>query len=377
MPKRAFTLIELLVVIAIIAILIGLLLPAVQKVRDAANRAACQSNMKQLVIAAQAYHGDHMAFPPGLSQTAVPSQYESEISGAGIASSFFGSSVFSYLLPYVEGGNVITDGGWHYTDPDNGVGNGSGILVFDNARSSGSISQSAPTAAVIKVFLCPGDGFTENPVYLSVNISGDGDEDDLALMQGWYGLTSYLGNAGTKFLPVDEVAEGLADGIYFLTGTASLPTKNQSPVNIEQITDGLSTTLMFGERYHSDPVFDKTQNQFNIYPIESWGAWGWNGGPWAASHVLNGTNSFTASMGPFNKGDAIPINFTLAQIPYGDITDNDNFVINRLGAWGSGHSSGANFAMCDGSVKFIATTVDYTILKALSTRAGGEPIGDY
>src|SRR5439155_8583988 len=106
-PRRAgFTLIELLVVIAIIALLIGLLLPAVQKVRDAAARSQCQNNLKQLALAAHNYHNDRKAFPPGVYQLpfAAPPKFR-------------GVTLFVYLLPYLEQDNLFR--GWDFTDPLN------------------------------------------------------------------------------------------------------------------------------------------------------------------------------------------------------------------------------------------------------------------
>jgi len=375
--RQGFTLIELLVVIAIIAILIGLLLPAVQKVRAAAARAQCANNLKQLALAAQNYHTLKDVLPPGLTQTAVPSGASGPASmKPPVTSKIYGCTVFSYLLPFLEQDDVAKL--WAYSDPYNGRGTGDGGLVFANARdASGATSPTALTATVISSMVCPADGFTDNPVYLDINLAGDADDDDLALVVGYFGLTSYVGNAGTFIFPPDNLFRLRADGVFFLTGPNSWPMNNQTPIKLRAVTDGTSSTLMFGEKYHSDAIFDKLHT-VNVYPLTSWGAWGWLGSPDGVPHFLNATQKFPSAIPGFSTTDTIPINFSLAGLPESAVSASDAFVYPRLLAWGSGHAGGANFAMCDGSVRFINDGVSAETLTALSTRAGGEiPGPDY
>src|SRR5262245_23186304 len=126
--RRGFTLIELLVVIAIIAVLIGLLVPAVQKVRAAAARIQCGNNFRQLGLAAHQYQDVYRTFPPGVSQAQYPS-----------APQYRGYTLFVYLLPYVEQDNLYRQ--WDFTTPLNNASGGTG----------------ARTATVLPLLLCPAD----------------------------------------------------------------------------------------------------------------------------------------------------------------------------------------------------------------------------
>ncbi len=104
--RHGFTLVELLTVIAVVGMLVALLLPAVQQSRQAARRMLCVNNLKQLALAAHAYHAVAESFPPGLDQ------FE-----AATSPRYRGTSVFTYLLPYLEQGNLLAD--WNYESPLN------------------------------------------------------------------------------------------------------------------------------------------------------------------------------------------------------------------------------------------------------------------
>src|SRR5207245_905684 len=149
--SAGFTLIELLVVIAIIAILIGLLVPAVQKVREAAARAQCQNNLKQIGLAAHNFHDNYKRFPPGYRRQAPI------------------ANVFVWMLPYYEQDNLLRN--WNYTNIDL------------NRTGANSI-----TAQIINLLVCPSDALPTPPL----------DNVSEANRNRFYGLTSYGGNAGLR-----------------------------------------------------------------------------------------------------------------------------------------------------------------------------------
>jgi prepilin-type N-terminal cleavage/methylation domain-containing protein/prepilin-type processing-associated H-X9-DG protein len=319
--RRAFTLIELLVVIAIITILIGLLLPAVQKAREAALRTKCQNHLKQLALASHNYHDVYQFFPPGY-----------DVSGPGKQ-----TSLFVELLPFVEQDNVYRR--WDFTNPA--------------ANQAGG--PSALAATVVPVYVCPMD-----PIFINPQNRGNGN---------WAALTSYAGNGGSRTLmPVNATNDGI-----FLQTTAGT-----GRIRFGQITDGTSNTLLFGERLHADGKWDSflsapflpppTDPPFA--PISTFGVWAPTGLYGIADVTLSGQATINYSQ-PFGYQPPVP---TVPPTPPQPIPwpAFQPFYENRLAAFGSRHTGGANFALADGSVRFISQTLPLATLQALCTRAGGE-----
>jgi prepilin-type N-terminal cleavage/methylation domain-containing protein len=199
-PRRGFTLIELVVVIAIIAVLIGLLLPAVQKVRESANRAVCQNNLKQIGLALHNYHARTDAFPPGFNSF-VQTDGSNSPQGPGW-------SWAAHLLPDLEQDNLFRQ---------------------INLNTSAA-TQPGPRLAVVKVFLCPSDPAPPlADVYPLVN-------GTFGPAIGQAGRSNYPGIIGT--VEAGEDPPEPADGVFY----------RNSRTRIADILDGTSNTFAVGER---------------------------------------------------------------------------------------------------------------------------------
>jgi prepilin-type N-terminal cleavage/methylation domain-containing protein/prepilin-type processing-associated H-X9-DG protein len=317
--RRGFTLIELLVVITIVAVLIGLLLPAVLQSREAANRMACANHLRQIDLATHHYHDPHGKFPIGGGPP---------VDVAGIPTG--ATNLWVELLPYFEQDNVYRK--WDFCDNRNNVAGG----------------RSATQAQVFELLICPSAPLPAHLVEHSAKVTPQ-------WCWGSYGMSSYGGSAGTRSLPPGNPPSfpGLSrDGIFWI----------DSSVCIADITDGTSNTILFGERYHRDPEFDLREPIVlpGIAPITRMGKWGFVAG--SAGIMANVT-----------LHSAAPINYRMPT--GGDALE----LLNRSAAFGSGHPGGANFAFADGSVRFVRESTPLTILQALSTSRGGELVsaGDF
>jgi prepilin-type N-terminal cleavage/methylation domain-containing protein/prepilin-type processing-associated H-X9-DG protein len=319
--RRGFTLVELLVVIAIIAVLIGLLLPAVQKVRAAAARLSCQNNLKQIALASHNYHGDYQAFPTII-------RFDP------------GHDVYwpLQLSPYLEQQALYQT--WTQLPYD---------LIWSPAGGRG-----APQAAVLPVLVCPADALP-SPAQFEAVPPGGVDFFGVSYPDGlYYGLSSYGPTTSTD---------------YFTGGAPGVIRDGLSPVRLTDVTDGTSGTLLFGEHYSAEPLFTQAFDTIycggapcppfdNLLLYSAWAAANYSGGSLANAQLASERINF--SLTPSNE-----------YLVYAGGTP--AFYIRSM-SYGSGHPGGANFAFADGSIHFLADTLSVITLQQLTTYNGGEVI---
>ena len=330
MRKRGFTLIELLVVIAIIGILIALLLPAVQKVREAANRAKCSSNLRQLGIAAQSCHDAFNRLPPAMSwftNTGADPTAGNTGSSGGYGTPFF------HILPFIEGDTLYK----YATTTINGS------QIYHPFYPGTSTFPSAYTKAV-KVYLCPSDP----------SVGNDGITD--LGNPGWAG-TGYAFNAQV-FAKCDPSTYNPPGSLNFVSGGKLTNWFNSATIP-GSFQDGTSSTILFAEKYArcKNTVAGDGGAFWGLYVADaSFGAYMPGFAIWTATAPYTDQNA----VGPTAK-------FQLQPNPY---LSNCNW---RYAS--TGHTGGINVALADGSARAISSSVANSTWWAIITPSSGEVPG--
>jgi prepilin-type N-terminal cleavage/methylation domain-containing protein len=293
--RSAFTLIELLVVIAIIALLMALLLPAIQKVREAANKMLCGSNLKQLAIAAHNYHNDYSKLPPAMlgamnvpPWTAPPTDRGSYLSCLAI------------LLPYLEGDNIwkATAAVESLSPPSAGGGNPISTDIRADTRpywwpSPGLINVGPNVGqAKVKVFLCPSDDAERAPrammAMMPYMLSGWRWWDNFGVgdaTASLMGKTNYLGVMG---MVGENIPTAAQDPFWSMAAAFNGIMRSRQQMTLGNVTvmDGTSNTLLFGETLGGRSIGDRVSAPswfgcgmlFTHRGLALWGKDPWEGG---------------------------------------------------------------------------------------------------
>ncbi|WP_417397465.1 DUF1559 domain-containing protein [Gimesia chilikensis] len=328
--KKGFTLIELLVVIAIIAILIALLLPAVQQAREAARRSTCKNNLKQIGLAFHNYHDAHSCFPfSWFVDAANPANPK--------------ASVYNImLLPYMDQAPLYNQ--WNSSYP-----------AFDQLAAIPAVQQNLQVIQnPLPVFMCPSTPeatkhtYDLTPAGFPLTYTAARTDYCPALgVRGTYSSIAYTGH------PAANSRSGMLTNVGV---DPSNPSGGSNTITrIRDVIDGTSNTILLGERVGGTNIYTGT----TIHSAFTSAYGSTNGGGWG--DLLNGEHWYSGSLRDGTPDGPCAINCTNI----------------RSAGFLSFHVGGAHFLLGDGAVRFISQNVDAYTLASLTTRAGGEVLGEF
>ncbi len=361
--RRAFTLIELLVVISIIAVLIALLLPAVQSAREAARRAQCTNNLKQMALATLNFESSYSQYPPGIGPVIPQNQ------GGGRV------NMQVLILPFIESANL-----YNAFNTQWGVNN-----IYGSSATSPTVNMTAGFQ-LVSSFICPSDGSSAR--------EGNCGYSNYFGSLGGTACQLFGGSLGTA--PTNEESNQGVLGVFNVSlnenppgvsspGLEQMPVTNK--VTVASITDGTSNTAMWSETKRSTltqvgyPAEYQGQIPFsmdNVYLVVD-GEPSWSNNVWPVT-CNNWNNSQVADLLNY-RGREYYRNLPICGYYTHTMTPNStgydcgtfDFFAAHLAAR-SYHPGGVNASFCDGSVRFFKNSIALRVWYALGTRAGGEVI---
>src|SRR5829696_5208888 len=327
--RKGFTLIELLVVIAIIAILIGLLLPAVQKIREAANRMKCSNNLKQLGLAAHNYNDTNGALPPAIQ--AFNAAHRDSIRGGNVSANLWGPNWAFLILPYIEQDNLYR---LYQPSAQNYLLAGTDF----NWKVAGQ--------SVVPTYLCPSDGSNRTPF--------NGLQQPVAnLARGNYAINAGPGNWSSTYDGNQNSTNYSLPGAgvsWIVTGNT-----NQGCATVASMEDGSSNTIMFNEVRSGMIASDVRGTWIVGFPGSTVTATYACGDCLLPNAKNSGADDVQGCQDNFNQG---------------------------MGCWAScpstqataraRHSGGVNVGFGDGAVRFVRESIDNRQWYTLGARADGQ-----
>ena len=340
--RSAFTLIELLVVIAIIAVLIGLLLPAVQKVREASARMSCANNLKQIGLGIHNHHDTLGRLPPGGANDQPPFGIDAPNSG------HWGSSWMVYILPYIEQDNLFKL--WQFTGQ-------SGAFNATNNAAANNVE--------IKTYFCPSSPL---PHFKATNQGAA-----VASLSNYVGISGAVPGLIPGF--TETRINTLPCGGQISGGGMMIP---NGQLRMTDIKDGASNTMAVSEQ--SNWITSTTG-------FQDWRAtqpWGWYLGVKSPGTPPNFDNGGGDNREPGLTTIRYLVNSTPAGGWANDVTNTGvgigGYTNNCTGAnipLNSTHSGGVNILLGDGSVRFLSSTTTLDVVAQLATRDDRVPLPSY